>query len=737
MAQPVGKPARPSPASKSRPQPSPGGGALVQLSPREILLCIRERGLTAFILALLLCTLLGAHLLRQPKVYQAHARLLADRSERVLDMAQVVDQNIAGGRNDALFDTYLAQITGPAMVERVITSLTQEEKLRAWRPYAADPSSPPANLDRALYGIVAGNASANRQGNTFFALIRVRHRDPQSAALLATRFAQQFIVHLLDRSTSANNSAIAFLRDQTEELRAKAETSERALQNYREASGMVSLDESRNIVVDRMKTLSGTVTSARVNRLSIEARLRQAEAILADSGDPLELASTAEFANLAAVQSQIDNLNTQRAIMGERYGARHPSMVENLRSREALERLRGELIIIAMANLRNQRAKAFSEEEQLQAELALAEAESLRLDQMSIQFNVLRRDAETNRATYARLLNRLNETTVTAQLESSNIRVADEANVPRVPVEPDTRKIAFMLVALGLGVFVAYPVGLELLFNRIRGWADVESYLNLPLLAELPSLKKVKAAALPRLLSQGDDHEAAEAIRSLYAQLKLGSRLDPPKTLLVTSTLPGEGKSFVASNLADAYASHGFRTLLIDTDFRRPTQHRAYQLPNDAGLLPWLEKRLPAPANPLTDPLLGITPCGPSLHLLRTGGTTRRSTELMESEHLGQLLTSLRSHFDIILIDTPPAGVFPDALALTEHASELLYVIRHNHVPRPAARRVLERIARTGIEQPGIILNLMPSGRGSSSYYSGYGHYGSKYYAAYAKTEKA
>lgn len=719
----------------------PQGGVvdskIMQLTPREIMLCIRERALSAAALAIVVCALLGGWLLNQPKVYQAQARLLFDRKERVVNMREVVDQSISGGRNDAMFSTYLEQATGLPMAARVVSTLSREEKIQAWRPYG-DPNRPvPKKLDSIVTRIIAGSASAKRQKNTLFFWIQVKHRDPNIAALLASRFGSQFIVHLLDRNTSVNNSAIAFLRRQTEELRDKADQSELALQKYRESTGMVSLDESRNIVVDRMKTLNSTVTGARVARLAIEARLRQAEAILAGSGDPLELATTAEFSSLASVQNQVDELTTQRAIMGERYGVRHPAMIDNNRSLVALKKLRSELIVTAMANLRNQLAKSISGEEELQKELALAEKESLRLDEMSIQFNVLRRDAETNRSTYAQLLNRLNETMVTARLESSNVRLADEPFVPSQPIEPDNRKIAMMLAFMGISIFVVYPLSLELLFNRVRGWADVESYLKLPLLAEIPSFKKIAPPIRPHILTKSDDEEAQEAIRSFYSQLKLSSRVDLPKTILVTSTLPSEGKSFVASNLAASFAAHGVKTLLMDTDLRRPTQHRSFEFSNDVGLLRWVNAKLPVPERPLDDQDLGIKLCSPNLYLLCTGGVTRRSTEVLNSETIGNLISGLQREFEVIIIDTPPAGVFPDALAMAEQAAEIIYVVRHNHVSRPAVRRIVERIAATGIEQPGIVLNMMPAGRSSAAYYSGYGHYGSKHYSGYKKTNKS
>jgi len=705
---------------------------LISLTPSDILLCIRERGITALVLATLICTLLGAYLIRQPKVFETRARLLYEQKERVVDMAQVVNQTMGTGRNDVIFNTYLAQINSPSVADRVIASLSGDEKHALWQPYLddGDPMPTDSALDALLHPLIRSSASAGRQGPTLFITVNTRHRSAKMAAFLATRLSREFILYQFDRNTLSNNSAIAFLESQTKLQKAKAEAAEQALQKYREKTGLVSLDESRNIVVSRMKSLSETVTRAQVTRLEIEARLRQAESILAESGDPLELATTAEFSSLASIQTQIDQLQTEKAKMSQRYGAKHPAMVDNQRTREALERLREELVLIAMANLRNQRAKAFSEEEELRNELNLAENESLRLDQMAIEFNSLRRDAETNRSTYSQLLNRLSETTITAQLENSNLRLIDEAAVPMQPVEPNVKKIAFMLFTLGIGIFFTYPIALELLFNRIRGWSDVENYLRLPLLAELPSFHKIRKEKLSQILSLSEDDSASEVIRSLYSQIQLSSRIDLPKTLLVTSTIPGEGKSFIASNLAEVFASHGARTLLVDVDFRRPTQHRSFRSDNSAGLLRWLKTARPCPEVPKDDLDLGILEPVPNLHLLRTGGTTRQSTEILGNPQFRELFEGLRLHYDLIIFDTPPAGVFPDALILAEKADELIYVVRYNHVNRPTARRVVSRINKTGITQLGVVLNLMPSGIASNGYYSSYGHYGSKYYGS-------
>ncbi len=734
----------PGPMSPLSPAPHDGspfdGGLLPRLDLRQILLCIRERWIVATSLAVLVCVLLGGWLLSRPKVFQASATLLVDRAEKVLgnDITKVVDDSVGGSKNDPAFDTHLAQITSREMVQRVVASFKPEEKARILAPWLDEgaPPLPARELDDRLSTLIDSDVSVARQGATFLIRISYRHREPAVAALVATRFAECYIVYLLDRNTSANDSAIAFLREQTEDLRKKAEASERALQAYREKAGMVSLEESQNIVVDRMKAISSALTEAQVARFAIEARLRQAESVIARNSSPLELASITEFASLAAIQSQLDERVAGKAVMAEKYGRRHPAMIEQERSIQALEKLRGELIGAALANLRNQREKASENERQLQQQLADAEKASLALDRLAVEYNVLRREAETNRATYTQVLSRLNEASLAARLGSSNIKIAERARPPVIPLEPNPKKILLSIGFLGVLIIIGYPVGMELLFNRIKTWTDVERYIGLPLLSEFPVLKKQPGGTLNYLVLQDRDPDACEVVRGLYAQLKLSSRLDAPKTLIVTSTVPGEGKSFVASNLAAVFAAHGLRTLIIDGDLRRPVQHRLADAPNTHGLLRWLDKGKPSGGPLADDPDLDLLRPAPNLFVLRAGGTSRRISELLDNEKLKGLFEQARREFAIVLIDTPPAGVFPDAFGLAPFAHELIYVVRFNHVSRPQVHRVVERFRSTGLELPGIVLNMMPAGRGSAAYYSGYGYYGSKYYSSYYKEEQ-
>ena len=709
-------------------------------------LVVRERWPGALGLALLGCGLLGFYLLSRPAVYRAQAGLLVERStDRVVDIKQVVETEVEVPLTDILLLTHIEQMRSRTFLQRVVDTLSPDERRQVLAPYpapraaVAPPPGRPAGEPPTsrLLGLLEDQLSIDRTLRTLLINVVVRHRDPAAAQLLANRIGDQYILYLIARANGSNTAAMSFLRAQAEELRQQVEAADRNLQAYREKYNLVSLEEHQNIVVERLKALNAAVTQARVASLALAAKRSQAEAVLQQGADPRQLSSLTEFSGLAAVQQQLDELRTQRAVLAERYGRRHPAMQENARSVDTLEKLREQQVQGALADLRNQCEKAEAQETRLAAELAAAEKESLRLDQLAVGYNALRRNFDTARQTYSQILARQNETNVTSQLQNTNIKFVDRAARPEKPVEPNRPMIALLLALLATGIVVGYPLTADLLDQRLKSWSDVESYLGSTTLGEIPSITRVAEDERDRIVLRQLDETATEAFRSLYSQLQFESKVALPKTLLVTSTIPAEGKSFIACNLSATFALHGKRTLLIDGDLRRPSLHRAFGLDNQAGLLRWLATAAPVPAEPARDATLGLTEIAAHLWLLRSGGVSRRATELVEDGRIVALVEALQRDFELVVIDTSPAGVFPDAEMFARLADELLYVCRFNRVHRQPVRQVLGRLAKTTLALPGIVINALPSGRTGAQYYSNYGYYGAKYYRTYRKERSA
>ncbi len=710
-----------------RPPSKPAASARAGVAPatfdlRQPLIVLRSHLLVAVALAVVICTLVAWAQMRRPKLYAATASLVVDRSERIETREMM---GLAG--MEMLVATRLEQLHSPELLDRVVASFSPEERKQIVEPY--QPKNARGDVDARVKGIVKGSLSFQRKPNTTLIAIDAVHRDPAAAALLANRFAELAIRYAVDRSSANNDAALAFLRDQAEDMRKKAEAAERALQEYRQHFNLVSLEASQNIVVDSLKSLNASATAARVARVGIEAQLQQVESILKRGDDPTQLASVKGFEGLGEIAKQISEVRAKRAVMGQRYGRRHPAMIENESSMEALEKARDKQVETAVAGLRGQREKALNEERQLGEQRAKAEKDALALDEVGVKYNILRREVDSDTASYTQLLSRLNDAVVSAQLRGVNLKISENATQPGAPFSPNAQKALLITLALAIAIILGYPFSAEMFFGRIRSAADVEFHLGCDLLGEIGSVSRVDERERPFLAKTEKDEAVSEQFRALYSQLSLSSKIDPPKAILITSTAPGEGKSFIAANLAECCVAHGRRTLLVDADLRRPAQHRNFSVDNKAGLIRWLDEGGDLSGDLLKDPRLGILEIHPGLYLLRTGGLSRRASELMDLGKLTQLLEALQRQFDIMILDTPPAGIFPDAMAFAKVCHELVYICRFNAVSRSAVRDVLERLRQTELEVAGVVLNAMPAGFAGQYYYKGYSYQRAKYYS--------
>jgi len=712
------------------------------IEPGRLFRLWREHWVGAAAAALLVALLAGVALLRQKPVYAASATLLVERSnDRVLDIKQVVDDTVESSLTDALMLTHIQQLQSHSFLVQVIASLTPAQRLRFLAPYPPSRPQPTALVadgsevqTERLAKLLTQGLKVERSGRTLLITLTVRHRDPAMAELIANDLAEQYIIYLINRSSLSNDSALIFLNSQATNLRSRLERAEHELQDYRERNNLVLLDHDQTILSDRLKLTSAAATQARMTRLALDARLSQVKGILQASPDGVrQLAGSPEFTALTDVQRQIDDLEARRSILADRYGPMHPLMLVNAGSLRAFERLRTQQINGALSELGAQRDQAAADEQRIQDELAAAQKESLRLDHLTVRDEELKREVQSVRDSYSQILSRLNETTISSRLQSTNIKFVDRARLPEVPVEPNPLQALGLAAALGAIAFAAFPWAADAWDQRIHSWSEIEGYLDARLLAELPAVPNVPASDRSWIVARDLDDPSTDAFRSLHGQLQLVSRHPRRKTILVTSTIPGEGKSFVAANLAASFAAHGRRTLLVDADFRRPSLHQAFGLDNAAGILTWDRLGGEGDAGSIAEnPTLGVIEVAPNLFLLRSGGVSRRLTELLEGGALGPLLTALRQQFDVVLVDAPPAGVFPDAEVLGRLADEVVYICRFKGPPREHVRQVLGRLRKDGLDLPGVVLNAIPVGWGRPNYFSAQGYSAirhAKYYA--------
>jgi capsular exopolysaccharide synthesis family protein len=690
---------------------------------RDYYVIVRERLWIALPLALLAAIGFAYQKSRTVPLYQSTASMRVEKPEKVVTSQEVVDTAIT---SDIELNTYLQVIRSATLRNRVVASFTPDEVKILQRPHLADlaPGQAPPGV-----GALVGDITVEAVRNSFLVNLHARHRDPEAAALVANRYVEQFIRYLLESVSGRSEDAVEYLRVRADELRVEAKAAEQKLLDYMTRNNLVSLDSSVNIVSDRLKSVNAALQDARLTRLATEDLFNQVDGFRRDGKNLLELSYVANHGAVPTLRAQISELVRTQTVLSERYLERHPRMIDVANSISVAQAQLQKAVELAIADLQATLAKARERETSLQREYEAQEREQFRLRDIGVEFKSLEAAANIAKNNYAELLNRLTQATNSSNLEKIPVRRLDPAVPAGAPFTPNPKAITRTSVLLFFGVFFGVAFGLSFIDDRIKSAWDVEHFIGSNLLGIIPDLSNLKDEEKYRLILKNENERGSESFLGVYSAAKIHSKLDFPKAILVTSTIPGEGKTLVASNLAGCFARHGKRTLLVDCDLRRPMIHRHYELQNDVGLLKWQEAgaRLDAPRVSEL-PELGIVKAGDNLDVLRSGGRSKTPTELLESPAFTQLIDKLKREYDLVVVDSPPLGAVTDALLIAESTDEVVYVCRFNRALRKHIRLYIRALRQGKNEILGVVLNGLSARR--IEYYSNYRYYRSykKYY---------
>jgi len=689
---------------------------------RDYIIILRERLWIALPLALIAAIGLGYWQARAKPLYQSTATMQIEKPERVVTSQEVVDQSIT---TDADLNTYLQILRSNKLRAKVIASFSPDEIKILQRPFLAElkPGSPPPPV-----GSILGTIDPRPVRNSFMLLITAEHRDPEAAALIANRYLQQFMQYLLDNVGGKNEDAVEYLRSRGEQLRKEAEAADQKLQDYMRKHQLVSLDDNVNIISERLKKADQARTEIRAQRTKTETLVAQVDQYQKGGKDLLDLSTIASYGNLPSIRSQLADLQRQHQVLSERYYEKHPKMIDLARAIDAAQNQIKSTIAQAIADLHATLDKLNTEQQAFDAEFANHEKEYIRLRDLRVDYDSLKNQLAVAKSNYAQILDRLSQTATSSKIEKIPVHPLDRGTVPGAPSSPNMQGILRSAIGVGVFVFLVVAIGLSFLDDRIKSSWDVESFIGVPLLGIVPDLAKLKDADKYSLVLKNTEAPGVEAFLSVYSSIKIHSTLDFPKSILVTSTIPGEGKTLVSCNTAASFARHGRKTLLVDCDLRRPMLHRHYNQPNEAGIITWFDKGAPLDGDLKTLAYLGITKIGENLYLLCSGGRTKSPTQLLESPAFGALIERLKKHFDLIVMDSPPMGAVTDSLLIAERADEVIYVCRFGRALRKHIRLYIRALHNGKNEILGIVLNGLSTRR--IEYYSNYRYYRSykKYY---------
>lgn len=689
---------------------------------RDYYIIIRERLWIALPLALLISIGYGYKQMQVTPIYSSTATLQFDKPDTIVTTQSVVDTAI---RSDLELNTALQVLSSGRIRSRVLASLTPEEQqiLRraSLKRNPTAPVSGPPDM---------GSMTPYSSGKSFLISITVTHTDPEAAAVVANRYVQVFMDYLFETAGGRTESAIGYLTEQAERLRRDSETAQQKLQQYMKEKQLVSLDSSQNIVGEALKKSGAYRDDAARNKREIDSKVRQIETFRTEGRNLLEIQEISAHPSVAALKAQLDQLRSRQNLLSERYFERHPSMIENSNQIAVAQDELSKAISFVLAEWKTRQTQANQTVTAAEEEFAKNERAYMQLGELGVEFGSLQRQSDVAKANYMSILTRLNDTMTVKNVEKIPLHPLDRATPNGNPIAPNKSGITRTSIMIGVLVFLAVAVGLSFVDDRIKSAWDVESFVGAHLLGIIPDLSSMKDDEKYSLLIDNKQAPGLEAFLSVYSSIKIHSKLDFPKSILVTSTIPGEGKTLISCNVAGSFARHGKKTLLVDCDMRRPMLHRHFKQQNDVGLLSWFESGATMEGDLATNPSLGIIKVSDNLSLLCSGGRSKSPTELLESPMFGQLLERLKREYDLVIVDSPPLGAVTDSLLIAERIDEVVYVCRFNRAYRKHIRLYMRALRNGKNEVLGIVLNGLSPRR--IEYYSNYRYYRSykKYYGA-------
>jgi len=570
--------------------------------------------------------------------------------------------------------------------------------------------------------------------------------DPELAANVVNVLASGYIEQALEARWLATQQASEWLSQQLLGLKARLERSEEELQKYARENSLlfVESEEGRpqNIVNERLRNLQDELTKAQSARFAREGLYR-----LVEAGDYDSLPGVADNELMQDLTLTLAQLQRERAELLTTFTDDYPR-VKRIQSQIA--EIEGVLMRErerAAHKIANEYRAALARESLLEGAFERQQREADAIAERSVRYNILKREVDTNRQLYHGLLQRLREAGVSAGLKASNVRIVDPAVTPIEPAKPRVWLNMALAVFVGLGLGVGIAFLQENLDNTLKSAEDVERFLRLPALALIPSLDSLNgkrgrlygSRGNRRLLPAGPKEALtqeqelrnilpgsskswiridsgsqvssllSEAFRSLRTSVLLSTAGHPPRSLLVTSSQPGEGKTTIATNLGISLTQLGERVLLIDGDLRRPCAHKCLGISNTTGLVSYLtgheDWRRVSKSGPVAG--LDVLPCGP---------IPPNPAELLSSERMASLLREATAEYGFVVVDSAPLLNVADSRILAALVEGTVLVVRGNQTPRELPRRSLAHLRDVGGNVIGVVLNNLIIS--SADYYS-------------------
>jgi capsular exopolysaccharide synthesis family protein len=687
-----------------------------------------------------------------PTLYSAKSVLrIEPQNPAVTGVAEMIpsQSHMDGGGPYDYYQTQFSMLKSDPLVARVVDKLNLEDKFRAkdknflsvaidviltpfrWiedgvaRLFATSPKgggSGPTVYELGVPPWVIGQyrsyLTIQPVRNTRLVEITFSTPDPKMSQQMANEHATSFIQMTLENRFNLSAEAREFLGKRLSELREKVHNAEFKLNAFRQKYGVVSLEKGENIVVERLVDLNKELTRARAERIQAESMYRMTR-----NRNTEYLAQVLNNGLIQQLKASLATLETEKGRLSSIFMPDHPRIQELNQQIGEARRALGREVGNIVQGIESSYASARAREEALEAEAGKQQTAALDLKEVGVEYAVLNEEVLVNRGLYESVLKRLNETNVANDLAASNMQVVQRAEIPSWPSSPQTTRNLLLAAIAGLILAVATALFLEYMDSRVATPEGVWAAVSVATLGVVPHLKSLQrryefaylprangprlleapkgsGENLPRELVMARDQLSivAESYRKIRTALLASGTENPPRTLVLTSPCPDEGKTMTTLNLAASLAQSGKRVIVVDADLRKGRCHKLMKAPHNLGLVDVLtgQKHLHACVQ---------STMVRNLFLLSRGTLPSNPGDLLTSQRMRDVLRELAISFDFVLFDSPPVIAVSDAAVLSMLCDGVLLVFHGQKTTKVAARRAVEHLEAIGAPILGVILN--------------------------------
>ena len=672
----------------------------------------------------------GVRAILKTPLYAATLRIQIDREPGKIIEGGATSPSEEGGVD--FLRTQYELLKSRAMAERVVSALRLHEDKQFFKPtdvslfslLTGTGSAPALSLsalqDRAAKLVLSG-ISVNPVAQSRLVDLTFLDPSPDRAQEVANAYAEAYVSSTVDKRFQANSYAKTFLDDQIKQLKIRLEESEKAVLDFAERQKMVEVSEKSSIAENNLAAANASMGQLISERVKNEQLWRQVEA-----GTAISLPQLLTNRVIDTLRSQRKGFETEYQEKLENFKPSYPTMVQLSNKMKEIDRQIAAEVETIRRSLKAAYESALVQENEMKTRIESLREVVLDLQKKGIQFNVLKREVDTNRGLYNSLLQRYKEVDIAGGVGTSNVFIVERALAPNAPSEPNIPRFLLTALALGIGSGVACALLLEMLDDRVRAPEEMERLSGLATLGIIPRVEldgqAVDALSDPR-------SPISEAYRSFATALQFSTESGLPRSISVTSAGPGEGKSTTVLTIARHFAQMGLRVLLVDADLRKPSLHSKQGLDNSVGFSNFLTgAALPPEVIQKTD--------YPNLAFMASGPLPPNAADLLSGTRIYSLISLGSEIFDLIIFDAPPLLGLADAQLVSSATTATVFVVGAGDQRKGIIRSALRRLQLARVTVLGSVLTKFhPKTVGYAYAYSYKYSYGYGYGDTYSYSE--